>query len=113
MSLSCSFNTGAFVSFGIGLYTVIHCDSNIDFNRRNRLLVPSHPNPSRSKTLFIEDHENTFLASVFIMFSHISIHLPAGLSHWVTIPTISNLLSCANVSRKGTPIGADEKKTTR
>ena len=47
-----------------------------------------------------------------IMFSHISIPLPAGLSHCVTTPTTSNLLSFVNVSKKGTPMGAEEKNTT-
>jgi hypothetical protein len=64
-------------------------------------------------SLFIVHHPNIFLAVSFIIFSPISIHLPDGLSHWVTTPTTSNLLSCANASRKGTPIGAEEKKTTR
>jgi len=101
------------VFLGTGVYAVIHCDSSTAFNRGNRLLLPSHPNPSRSITLFMEDEENNFLASDFIIFSFISIHLPDGLSHCVTIPTTSNLLSSVSCSRKGTPIGAEEKKTTR
>jgi hypothetical protein len=52
------------------------------------------------------------LVAVLIIFSHISNHLPAGLSHCVTTPTISNLLSLLNSCKKFTPIGADEKNTT-
>jgi membrane-bound metal-dependent hydrolase YbcI (DUF457 family) len=55
ISSSCSFNTGVLVFFGMGVYTVIHCDSSTAFNRGNQLLVPFHPNPSRSKTLFMEE----------------------------------------------------------
>lgn len=64
-------------------------------------------------SLVIDHFSSIFLLTCFIIFSPISIHLPAGLSHCVTTPTTSNLLSCTNASRKGTPIGAEEKNTTR
>ena len=38
--------------------------------------------------------------------------LPTGLSGWVTTPTTSNLGSWISSCIKGTPIGAEEKKTT-
>ncbi len=52
------------------------------------------------------------VAASLITFDFTSNQRPDGLSGAVTTPTMSNLVSFAICSKNGTPIGAEEKKTT-
>lgn len=54
-----------------------------------------------------------FLAKVRSGPSWVCSHLHWGLSMVVTRPTMSNLLSCISVSKKGILMGALEKNTIR